>query len=141
MQVAAKSARGLSTFLLEMALDESRMRERFAAKLLAERTRRGGGDARRYPQPQMAELLGTTLRSYQGWEAGERMPRWRNLERIAATLAWNVSELFEDDELPPEPEADRLTALEAKVSAGFHALEEAIEQLAAQLRRRGRTGG
>ena len=47
----------------------------------------GGGDATRFPQPRMAELLGVSLRQYQRWERGVSMPRARDAARIRATLA------------------------------------------------------
>lgn len=47
----------------------------------------GGGDARRFPQPRMAELLGVSLRQYQRWERGSSRPSARAVERIKQTLA------------------------------------------------------
>lgn len=50
------------------------------------RVQLGGGDARRFPQPRMAELLGVSLRQYQRWERGSSRPSARAVERIKQTL-------------------------------------------------------
>ena len=58
-----------------------------AVALRNERAVLGGGDATRFPQPRMAELLGVSLRQYQRWERGVSVPRPRDIERIVATLS------------------------------------------------------
>lgn len=87
-----------ATFLLEMALDRAQMKERLARVLLEERTKRGHGDPRRFPQPEMARLLSVALRTYQRWEAPDdpMLPYWRNLEQIAATLDRDLADLVGD---------------------------------------------
>lgn len=45
-------------------------------RIAGERTRLG------LTQPQAADLLGVSLRAYQDWEAGRRLPRARNLKRL-----------------------------------------------------------
>lgn len=94
--VAATAERGLATFLLEMALDRSRIKARFAAMLLDERTARGDGDARRFPQPEMAKLLGYSLRQYQRLEDPDNasMPGWRGINNILATLGRDEDDVF-----------------------------------------------
>lgn len=87
-----------STFLLEVALDQARVRQRLAAALLRERGKRGRGDARKYPQPEMARLLNLSLRQYQRIEAGESMPRWRTLEQMADRLDITVADLIGDSD-------------------------------------------
>lgn len=47
----------------------------------------GGGDARRFPQPRMADLLGVSLRQYQRWERGDSQPSAHAVERIRRALA------------------------------------------------------
>lgn len=131
MQTSATSARGLSTFLLEMALDEARIRERLSERLLAERETRGGGNTRRFPQPMMADLLDVTLRTYQEWEGAVRVPSWRNLEKIAERLGIEITELFEDDEEEVEPAVtfeSELHALREEL-AGVRAVVERVEKL------------
>lgn len=135
----------LSTFLLEVAFDRARMKKRFAAALLEQRAERGGGDPRRFPQPEMAALLGVGLRQYQRWEDPEdpSLPYWRNLEQIAEELNVDVAEIVGSDQQPvsvddipddPEaPEADRLGRLEVEVREMRLLLEEVLKIL----RRRG----
>ena len=140
MKVSATHNRAMSTFLLEMALDEARLRQRLGERLLAEREQHGGGNARRFPQPRMAELLGVTLRTYQDWEGGNRVPSWRNLEEIAAKLNVPVSELVGDAETAAEeqPEAtpspdlvlQRLDQLEQSVESLRQVVVEALDAAA-----------
>jgi hypothetical protein len=96
--LAATSSGGRATFLLEVALDRARMKTRLAGVLAEERARRGGGDARRYPQPQMAQLLGYSLRQYQRLEDPEdpSLPGWNDLERIMEILELDASAIFGD---------------------------------------------
>lgn len=102
-KLAATGTGGLSTFLLEMALDEARLRERFAAALLDWRKRRGGGDAERFPQLEAARELGAGYRTYQHWEAADHLPRrWADVERILELIGATNSDLFAEDE-PPAP--------------------------------------
>lgn len=46
----------------------------------------GGGDAKRFPQPRMADLLGVSLRQYQRWERGDSQPSVHAIERIRRAL-------------------------------------------------------
>lgn len=75
------------------------MKERLAAVLLAERAKRGHGDARRFAQPAMADLLGYSLRQYQRLEDPDdpNLPGWSKLEAIADKLGLEASGLFGDD--------------------------------------------
>lgn len=100
MNIAATRDSVRATFLLEVALDEARTRQRVADFLLQERSRRGHGDARRFPQPKMADLLGVSLRTYQHWEAADTMPTWRNLEEVAGRLKVDVTDII--GEVSPE---------------------------------------
>jgi hypothetical protein len=97
--MAATRDGGRATFLLEVALDRARTKARLAGVLLQERARRGGGDARRFPQPQMAALLGYSLRQYQRLEDPEdtSLPGWNDLERIMGRLELDASTIFDDD--------------------------------------------
>lgn len=115
---------GRARFLLEVALDRSRMKERLADALIQERTRRGNGDPRRFPQPKMAELLGYSLRQYQRLEDPEDggLPSWENLDAIAERLGLNPADLFDDASAAKpvvEPEPDlraRLQKVEERLS-------------------------
>lgn len=126
------------------------MRKHLAARLLAERIKRGHGEARRFPQPEMARELGVSGRAYQGWEGEERLPSWRNLEKMADHFGTTTEDLLGSPvtaaDLPPETEAeaslpadhleeilDLLKALEAKVATGFEALEAAIDEITDRL--------
>jgi transcriptional regulator with XRE-family HTH domain len=52
--------------------------------------------ARGLSQPQMASLLGVSLRQYQRWEHGLSAPRERQLERIGAVLAAQERDVARD---------------------------------------------
>lgn len=102
--LAATPHGGRATFLLEVALDRARMKARLAGILVAQRSERGGGDARRFPQPEMARLLGYSLRQYQRLEDANdpSLPSWSDLERIMGILDLDAAAIFEpyDDEQP-----------------------------------------
>lgn len=97
--VAATRDGGRATFLLEVALDRARTKARLAAILRSERAQRGAGEASRFPQPEMARLLGYSLRQYQRLEDPDdpSLPRWNELERIMGELGLPASEIFSDD--------------------------------------------
>ena len=80
----------------------------------------GGGDATRFPQPRMAELLGVSLRQYQRWERGVSQPRPRDVARIKATLAGTARESDVLDEL-------------AELRRRVNALSSELQALRAQL--------
>jgi transcriptional regulator with XRE-family HTH domain len=86
----------------------------------------GGGDAKRFPQPRMAELLGVSLRQYQRWERGVSQPRPRDLERIVATLAGGGTPAA-----PPEP--GRLLEELASLRRQVNALRGELDTLRASL--------
>lgn len=99
-QMSATRRDGRATFLLEMALDKARMKARLAAVLADERRQRGNGDPRRFPQPEMAALLGYSLRQYQRLEDPDdpSLPTWDDLTAILAKLERDPAEIFADDE-------------------------------------------
>lgn len=138
------------TFLLEVALDRARLKARLAEALLRERTRRGGGEARRFPQPKMAAELGYSLRQYQRLEDPNEpgIPNWDDLERIVERLGINPAEIFDDatDEPPThpgdeddDPQMQILRALEALRESARESqalqsrLEERFDDLLQQL--------
>ena len=95
-----------STFLLELALDRAHLKKRFAALMLSGRTKRGYGDARKYPQPEMARELGVSLRQYQRWEDPDHpsMPTFPGVTKLCERLGVDTSILFTEPE--PEPELE-----------------------------------
>lgn len=129
---------GRAKFLLEVALDRARTKQNLARVLRDQRVQRGGGDARRFPQPKMAELLGYSLRQYQRLEDenDHGLPSWDDLDAIAEKLGLTTADLFPPDEPVTEPPpdqglADRLQVLEQqaatqgeKLDAILHLLEE-----------------
>lgn len=75
--------------------------------------------ARGLVQPQMADLLGVSLRQYQRWEHGSSVPRGRQLDRIRAVLGARTSDV--GDEVAALRE--ELSALRAEVAATRAELE------------------
>jgi transcriptional regulator with XRE-family HTH domain len=123
-----------ATFLLEVALDRARLKQRLAEALHRERVRRGGGDARRFPQPKMAELLGYSLRQYQRLENSEdpNLPSWNDLERIAEVLELDAGELFASEEpegVSRDAEVRVLREELAESRGQYAALEREIQEL------------
>jgi transcriptional regulator with XRE-family HTH domain len=115
---------GRATFLLEVALDRARMKTRLARLLFEERVKRGGGDAHRFAQPEMARLIGYSARQYQRLENADdpSLPGWRDLERIMEKLDLDPSAIFSEEENEPEVsaptgdgQADRLEAQIARL--------------------------
>lgn len=112
---------GFSTFLLEVAFDRAGVKRRLAAALVAERTRRGGGDARRFPQPEMARELGYSLRQYQRLEDPDdpNLPSWKNVEAIAEKLGLDTTVIFDDgvvdEQVTPSSDAETIAALREEV--------------------------
>lgn len=127
---------GLSTFLLEVALNRRRVKERLAALLIEERGRRapdGSGDPRRFPQPEMARLLGYSLRQYQRLEDPEdgSLPRFDQMQQLLEKLDRPSSDVYGDEE-PPSLETtgedddvneDRLARMEEEVGEVRELLE------------------
>lgn len=129
---------GRATFLLEVALDRARIKQRFAKLLYDERVRRGGGDARRFPQPEMAQLLGIGMRQYQRWEDPDdgSLPYWRNIEAIGEKLDVDVSDLFNAvQQLEPEesPEPADLASLRRELATEIGRLRDVTDQLEERL--------
>jgi len=73
----------------------------------------GGGDATRFPQPRMADLLGVSLRQYQRWENGTSHPPARERDRILGML--ERADLVRGRE--PSSLHDELATLRAQVDA------------------------
>ena len=87
--------------------------------LLQGRRRLGGGDATRFPQPRMADLLGVSLRQYQRWERGDSRPSSRAAERIVRTLATEEPAPVEVASVVQQVEAlqEEIRALRAELAA------------------------
>jgi len=62
-------------------------------------------------------MLGVTLRTYQDWEGGIRVPAWRNLQEIADKLEIDVGELVgtTEPEVAGSTGEDQLAALRGEV--------------------------
>lgn len=120
-----------------MALDRARLKQRLSAALIKERTQRGNGDARRFPQPKMAELLGYSLRQYQRLEDPNdgNLPSWDSLETILDKLGLSSDDIFGGDDAtdvttPPTP----LLPGEGGVAAAeVHELLDEVRQVHAEL--------
>jgi hypothetical protein len=144
--MTATSERARATFLLEVALDEQRVRERVAETLRAYRA------AQRPPITQYEMHLtvnermkehhpevehrkrSISYRQYQRWENAQSKPAWIFLEPTADFGGFDVSEFYArpgDAEEPTEPEAVTLREAAAQLSAAAAALVEEAGQLAA----------
>jgi transcriptional regulator with XRE-family HTH domain len=117
------------SLLLELALDRARLKERFAAMLIAERTQRGLGRAREYPGRVMAAELGIEYRQYQRWEKADdpSMPTIPKMLAVCEKLERDPAELFGDPEPKPEEEDKFALILEA-IQAQTQAEEERYER-------------
>lgn len=86
-------------------------------------------------QTELADLLHVHWRTVQNWESQAKpVVAWERMDEIARATGVEKEWLIQGD--PPEHRdlAARLDSLEAKMTAGFEALEIAIKQLASQLR-------
>jgi transcriptional regulator with XRE-family HTH domain len=130
---------GLSTFLLEMALDKARMKGRLAAVLQDERRIRGRGDARRFPQPEMARLLGYSLRQYQRLEDPDdgSLPTWDALTEILTKLERPQSDIFGEEETDEQPAEEPAVSPDRPAAAGAEEARDLRVLVDALLRDRG----
>jgi transcriptional regulator with XRE-family HTH domain len=94
------------------------------------------------PQTAVADELGVAERTYQGWEAGETKPSYRNLQRLADY--YRVREEFiltgtsdTPSPFPADPETadERWARLEAAVEAHADIIRALLEQQSAILER------
>lgn len=81
--------RHMATFLLEMALDQERIRQRVASRLIAWR----GG----LTQQDAAARLGISYRQFQRLERGQSTGRWRTLELLADGMGISVGDLIGEE--------------------------------------------
>lgn len=88
--------RHMATFLLEMALDQERVKQRIAARLKSWR------DGTRMNQADAARHVGLSYRQYQRLEKAQSTARWRTIEMLAERLEINVGDLIGEDEGPEE---------------------------------------
>lgn len=123
VKVAATERVTAATLLLQMALD----RKRAGADLAALR------EEQRTTQADLVTATGLSLRQIQRYEAGESMPRWKNLDKLAEALGPKVYEIVHDDAERPatpdvvgaldfDPYAEQLDRIEEK-------LDEIIKRL------------
>jgi transcriptional regulator with XRE-family HTH domain len=82
-------------------------------------------------QPAAADRIGVALRTYQTWEAGDAMPRWHNIRKIAEVYSVAVDHILGNPpEAPPQASPDQLNQIEAELSRQgqlLTALAEAVE--------------
>jgi hypothetical protein len=139
VKVTPTLARARSTFLLEVALDQDRVRQALARAL---RQYTGRDEPRaRITQDEMAKRLAArrypdgagslTTRTYQRWEAAETVPDWTWLEAISAEIEIPISELIASGEESDEP-AVSSTPYETRLRQIVH---EELEALRADLAR------
>jgi transcriptional regulator with XRE-family HTH domain len=127
--MSATTLDGLSTFLLEMALDKRQMKERLAAVLLEERKTRGHGDPRRFAQPAMAGLLGYSARQYQRLENADdaSLPVYSDLIEILEKLGRPTSDIFGEEDVEPETLDEPASSVSEDVRLGR--LESTLERV------------
>ena len=66
------------------------------------------------------------LRTYQTWEAGDAMPRWHNLQKIAESYGVTVDDILGN---PPEPKPDRLDHVEAELAKIREDIDELLKMV------------
>jgi transcriptional regulator with XRE-family HTH domain len=112
-----------STFLLEVALDQERLKQRIAQVLRQHRASLGPG----YPQERVAPLYSVSFSTYQRWERGISMPRWNQLEKIAEVTGLSVAELVDDGATPAAAAAEEGEVLQRldEIVARLERLEKA----------------
>ena len=86
---------------------------------------------KRWTQEVAAAEIGVSLRTYQGWEKGERVPRLRNLDAICNAFGIPVSSIVDTapmmfGEGPNSNDSDRLAALERTVEHLDHKLDRVL---------------
>lgn len=89
-QNAATRRRIPRSVLIEMALQQEAIGRRIAQLR----------KKHRLTQPEAAARVGVSMRAYQGWEAGDVTPRWKNLDKIAAAFDISVDDLMSDNHGP-----------------------------------------
>lgn len=114
---SATTARQRATFLLEVALDEARIKERLAAALRKWRGPRSQLDVYRE--------TGLSYRQYQRLENAQSLPRWRTLEELAERTGIDMAEIVGGDE-----EAE---AAEPTRDDEIHALREELGEVRGEL--------
>ena len=77
-------------------------------------------------QPAAAERMRVALRTYQTWEAGDAMPRWHNLQKIAESYGVTVDDILGN---PPEPKPDRLDHVEAELAKIREDIDELLKMV------------
>lgn len=115
-----------STFLLEVALDQERLKQRIAERLRDYRQSLGPG----YPQEKVAPLFGVGFSTYQRWERAVSMPRWTHLERMAEVMRIDIAELVGDG-----PDANQVVA-EVSTLDEIHAILDALDRRLRRIERR-----
>lgn len=141
--------RHMATFLLEMALDQERVRQRIAARLLAWR------QSKNLIQPDAARQIGISNRQYQRLEAGHSTARWATIDMVADGLGISVEDLIGEGasgvparaDSPPKPslrlDDDRFALLlaeltllrsgQVEIQASQEQIERRLDALATQL--------
>ena len=116
-KLTATDARNLRTLLLLNVFEP----ERIGARIARARTEAG------VTQEELADLVGVSTRSLQGYEAGAVKP-YRHLDALASALNRPVAWFLHGDDVAPDPQrmTPLLGELEAEV-ARFRHLNDALE--------------
>jgi transcriptional regulator with XRE-family HTH domain len=122
------TARQRATFLLEVALDQERLKQRIAEVLRRERERR------HITQMVVAtDLEQLSYRQYQRVENGQSMPRWKALEELAGYFDISLSDLLGEEADPAAVEqasgADEILALLDAMDRRLRRIERRLEKL------------
>jgi transcriptional regulator with XRE-family HTH domain len=89
--VSATNSRSFRTFLLV---------QEFARKEIGLRIAQARHEANGMTQDELADLVGVTTRSVQGYEAGDVVP-WKHFERIAEVLQRRIGWFIHGDDAEP----------------------------------------
>lgn len=123
-------ARARATFLLEVALDQERLKTRIAALLRAHRVSLRPPEG--LPQLDYRDRFvingkPVSYRQYQRWEAAQSMPEWKWMEVIADVLGVTQADLLADEEpaAPADAPAEEPAGL-AQIDARLARIEAAL---------------
>lgn len=118
--------RARSRFLLEVTLDQERIKQRIARLLREHRENQRPKPSQLQVSLELGDVV--SYRQYQRWEGAESMPEWKQLEAISDYLGIGVDALLDDDEADTLPsEVTRLR--EVPLAGGDAAPDEVVAVL------------